>query len=145
MSIEITRQCYIDCPPEAVFAVLCDFTAYAQWNPWIVAAQGACTSGAKVAVKAKLAKRVGQYQHRILRIEAPYRLHWCDVGWFTHFAYGERKRELVAQGAGTNYTVTLTVSGCLSGLVNLLYGQALEKGMTEETQALKQWVEKSCE
>jgi len=143
MSICIKRQCYINRPPETVFATLCDFSAYERWNPWVVAIKGSCVEGEDVAVRAKLGKKIGQFQHRILKVDAPYVLHWCDKGWFTRLAYGERKRVLTAEGEGTQYQVMLTISGCMSGVVKHLYGEHLEKGMTAETHALQQWVERN--
>lgn len=141
MSITITRHCHIQAPPDKVFAVITDFSRYCHWNPWIVSARGECRVGADVVVMARLGGQDSEYHHRILAIEAPTLFHWCDEGWFTRLAYGDRKRTLVANGTGTDYTVTLRVTGVMSWLVKLLYGRHLEKGMTLETEALKHVVE----
>lgn len=141
MALVIKQQCIIQATPDKVFAHLTDFVAYRLWNPWIINAEGRCAVGETVQVQAKLGDRIGHYGHTILAVEAPSYFHWCDQGWFTRLAYGERIRHLEAHAEGTFYRVELRVTGVMARLVEWLYGTALEQGLAAETQALKQRVE----
>lgn len=141
----IKQHCYIDAAPDKVMAHIRDFAAYPTWNPWIISAVGEDKVGSVVTVQAKLGKKVASYQHQILAVSSPSTFHWCDKGWFTIFAYGERIRHCHAQGAGTLYQVELRVSGIAYPLVRLLYGKALQEGLVAETQALKEWAEQFYE
>jgi uncharacterized protein YndB with AHSA1/START domain len=131
----------IDAPPAAVFAVMLDLARYAEWNPWIVRARGEMRAGAVVEVTARMGRRDLDVEHRVLHVEPDRELRWCDLGWFTRVAYGERARVLERRGPGTRYRCELAVTGVGAALVRALYGRALADGLAAETRALKARVE----
>jgi uncharacterized protein YndB with AHSA1/START domain len=137
-----TADVRIDAPPAAVFAVIVDFERYAEWNPWIVSARGEAAADAVVDVTARMGRRDMRVKHRVLRVERDREFRWCDLGWFTRIAYGERGRVLEPDGDGTRYRCELSVTGVGAALVRGLYGRALEGGLAAETQALKARVER---
>lgn len=141
--MDIVRRIVINATPEAVFNAITDFPSYPLWNPWITKAVGSCEEGASVTVDAHLRGKTQQYLHTILSRKPPYEFLWCDKGWFTLFVDGRRLRQCVAVESGTEYTVTLSITGALTFLVKRLFGSSLEEGMTKETHALKQYVEKN--
>ena len=141
MAINIKQSCFIEQTPERVFDVITDFAAYAQWNPWVISAEGQCVENGQVSVQAKLGNKIGRYEHKILAIEKAKRFVWCDVGWFTYFVDASRTRLLHAKGEGTELEVILQVTGFLSPLVSLMYHKALAQGMLDEILALKQRAE----
>ena len=139
--MKITKTAIIKAAPEHVYDAITDFAAYPHWNPCLVKAEGLCQEGADVVVDARVGGKISQYHHCILTVDRPRVFHWCDVGWFTVLADGNRKRTLDPHPEGTHYQVELDVSGPLEFLVRWLFGSSLEEGMDRETQALKAYVE----
>jgi hypothetical protein len=140
----ITETIEINAPAQTVYDVLVDFEQYSQWNPWIVKAQGSAEAGAIVDVWGKVGGKVSHFQHKVLANQPPLLFHWCDLGFFTHFAYGERKRELTEIEGKTQLSVELKVTGVFAFLADWLYGKSLRQGMAEEITALKLRAESQC-
>ncbi|HRG49419.1 MAG TPA: SRPBCC domain-containing protein [Pseudomonadales bacterium] len=125
----------INASAETVYAALTDFAAYPQWNPWIVAVQGEPSEGSAVIATNNEGK---VYYHRILDAERPKRFRWCDVGWFTRFAYGERARSIEPiDDTHCHYRCELSISGPLCLLAHWLYGRGIQTGMQTEADALQ--------
>jgi hypothetical protein len=136
--LKLVEETTIRARPDAVFRVMTDFARYGEWNPWICEARGVAEEGEVIAVKVKLGKTTTSVAHRILTNVPGVELRWCDLGWFTKIAYGERARWLEPlPGGDVAYRVELTVTGIGWRLVRALYGRALATGMKEETLALK--------
>lgn len=133
-TIEIDASC------EKVMAVLCDLSSYESWNPWIVRAKGDVKVGNIIDVWGKVGGKVSHFQHKILAVD-PGVFHWCDLGFFTHFAYGERKRTFSEQNGQTLFTVELNVTGVFAFMASWFFGKSLQEGMAGETLALKQRAE----
>ena len=142
--MQLTCCIEINAAPDTVFRVLTDMDNYSVWNPWLIKAQGDCRVGGDVVVHAKVGGRIGCYHHHILTVDAPHTFHWCDKGWFTLFAKGDRLRTLTPTASGTEFTVVLTVQGVLSFIANALFAKGLEHGLIAETHALKAYAEQ-CE
>ena len=125
----------INASAETVYAALTDFAAYPQWNPWIVAVQGEPSEGSAVIATNNEGK---VYHHRILDAERPKRFRWCDVGWFTRFAYGERRRSIeVVSATQCVYRCELSITGPLAFVAHCLYGRGIREGMKAEADALQ--------
>ncbi len=140
--LKYTEEVVIDAPAGTIFDVITDLDAYAQWNPWIVWAEGTPTQDATIRVKSKVGGRVLRVNHRILSNLPGREFRWCDLGWFTHLAYGQRGRWLEPRADGrVVYRVELRITGVLSGLVEALLGRSLAWGVKAETDALKQRAE----
>lgn len=142
--MKIVRKEIIKASPDAVFNAVTNFSGYEKWNPWVVKAQGECKVGGSVVVDGWVGGKLQQYDHKILQVERPHLFHWCDVGWFTLFADGERIRTFEEHPEGTLYTVILNVIGPLAFIAQWIFGRSLEEGMTKETHALKHFVESQC-
>jgi hypothetical protein len=140
--MKLSEELTIDSSPDVVFDVMTDFASYGAWNPWIVEASGTPREGEIVRVAVKLGKRTTRVDHRVLTNRRTNEFRWCDVGWFTVCAYGERARFLEpAPSGGVRYRVELTIKGPLTSLVRVLYGDALATGLKAETLALKERAE----
>jgi uncharacterized protein YndB with AHSA1/START domain len=140
--LQLSEQVVIDAPPEKVFDVIADFGRYAQWNPWVCEAAGEAREGEIVRVKARLGSTTARVRHRVLTSRRAAEFRWCDLGWFTALAYGERARFIEpAPGGGARYRVELRITGVAARLVQALYGRALASGLKAETDALKQRAE----
>jgi uncharacterized protein YndB with AHSA1/START domain len=138
----LAEELAIDAPPETVFRAITDWRRYAEWNPWIREAAGGTDEGDVVRIAIQLGARMTRVRHRILTHRPNVEFRWCDVGWFTALAYGERARHLepLATG-GTAYRVELRITGPAARLVEKMYGRSLADGMRAETAALKRRAE----
>jgi hypothetical protein len=135
--LKYIEEAIIDSPAETIFDVMTDFASYRAWNPWIVEAK-ATSEHDVIKVKSKLGRQTMAVRHRILTKRPATEFRWCDLGWFTAIAYGERARFLEKLPSGkVSYRVELTVTGFGARLVKVLYGKALASGLKAETVALK--------
>ena len=118
----IRTRHFIPFPPEAVWAVLADFTSYADWNPLNVWAEGEANLGARVAMRFVDAgggkgKIIAQTV-TITECEPGKRLAW--VGRIPLLFTGLHFFELGARDDGTE----LLHGEDLSGLVPLSFSAA---------------------
>ncbi len=136
--LKIVEDIEIHAKPERIFEIMTDFESYASWNPWVTEAHGASAGeGDELWVIADLGRFRQKVRHRILVHRPNVEFRWCDVGWFTALAYGQRARFVEPTENGVRYRVELTVSGVGASLVELILGKALRKGLKAETDALK--------
>jgi len=134
----------INATADRVYSVITQFEDYKNWNPWIVYAEGEVEEGKLVKVKSKLGPWTLAVQHKILDHQPPHTFRWCDVGWFTIMAYGQRARSIDDLGEGkVRYQVELKITGMGIIFVKLLFGKALEEGVKAETDALREYAEKN--
>jgi hypothetical protein len=128
--------------PEVVYDILTDFGNYARWNPWNVRADaGRVAEGQTVSVTVKMGRCQMTVKHKILAMKPNVELVWCDLGWFTRFAYGERACYLQPVGQTVKYRVELMVTGPLAWLAKRRFGRAIQRGVQAETDALKRLAE----
>ncbi|WP_081622464.1 SRPBCC domain-containing protein [Gordonia kroppenstedtii] len=131
----------ISATPEQVYDVLTDLDGYDQWNPWVVRASGTVAAGSKVDVWPLLRGKEQHYRHRILEADRGRRFVWCDLGWFTLFAKGERHRTLEPSDGGCRYTVELRLNGIAKSTADKQFGQSMREGLAAEADALKTYCE----
>ena len=140
--LKLAQEALIDAPAGTVFDVITDLPRYAEWNPWIIRAAGTPSEGAEITVRSLVGGRPLRVNHRILRSQKDREFRWCDLGWFTRLAYGERARWLEPRGEGkVSYRVELTITGVLAPVVKAVLGRSLAWGLEAETRALKQRAE----
>jgi hypothetical protein len=144
--LTIQEQTIINASSDTVFNVITELETYKEWNPCIVEASGIPEEGQLVQVKVKMGAKIIAAQHRILVSKPNLEFRWCDVGWFTRLAYGERARFIkpLANG-GVEYRVELTVTGLFWWFAKLVYGKSMETGLKAETNALKELAEGSVD
>jgi len=134
----------IAAPDSHVYDIIANISEYHLWNPWICDASGEVTVGKTLLVKAVLGKSRPVFTHKMLAAERPSLFHWCDVGWFTVFAYGQRIRHIKqSKDNQCVYTVELKVSGVAAFMANLIFGKFMRDGLNAEADALKRYAEKT--
>lgn len=107
----------IAAPPESVWAVLANGAAYADWNPEIVAVDGAMATGARITAHVRLGDgAVRRVTQRVRVFEPPHRMEWVGGLPFGLFV-GRRVFTLTAAGAGTEFRMHLYMSGPLSSMI----------------------------
>ncbi len=132
----------INAPKETVYDIVSDIENYKAWNPWICDAKGIVAPGEVVTVTAVMGNKRPKFKHKILAINKPDFFHWCDLGLFTIFAYGQRKRYFKTLEDGTTeYTCELPVTGIGSFFATIFFGNFMANGMKAEADALKTFCE----
>jgi hypothetical protein len=138
---KLACETVIRAKPETVYGILSDLPRYAEWNPFNIRGAGVAAPGNTVRITARLGKREMTVSHKILVMERNAAFVWCDLGWFTKFAYGERARYLHDEGGSVRYRVELSITGPLAWLVKWQMAPLLQGGMQAETDALKKRAE----
>ncbi len=118
---KVRTQHFIPFPPEQVWAVLTDFTAYSDWNPLNLKAEGEARPGARVAMTFINPARPGTTVDQIVTIttfEPPRRLAWS--GQVPLLFSGCHHFELIPEAGGTR----LLHGEDMSGLIALTFSAA---------------------
>jgi hypothetical protein len=88
--MELRTELEIEAPPERVWAVLTDFSAYHEWNPFITSIQGNLGVGEKLAVTISPPEgRDWSFRPSLVVCEAPRELRWLGHLWFKGLFDGE--------------------------------------------------------
>jgi hypothetical protein len=134
---EFTHEETIDAPVEVVFGLMSDLLKYRNWNPFLITCSGRVEMGGVVSGKSVLGKSTTSYRHKIFEYVPNRSLCWHDFGLLSLFVYSRRSRYAETRDGKTHYKCHLIVTGPLSGLVNLMYGEGLRNGIVAEAGALK--------
>ena len=74
---ELRREIEIDAPPERVWAVVTDFAAYPEWNPFIRRVSGELREGARLEVRIEPpGARATTFKPTVRAVEANRELRW---------------------------------------------------------------------
>lgn len=107
----------IAAPPERVWAVLVDGSAYADWNPEIVAIEGSIAPNARITAHVRLGDgAVRRVPQRVEALEPPRRMEWVGglpLGLFV----GRRTFTVTPVAAGSEFRMHLRMSGPLAPLI----------------------------
>ena len=91
----------IDAPAERVWAVLCDFAAYPEWNPFIVNIQGKAKPGARLTIQLSVpGKPVMSFKPRLKVVAPPRELRWVGQVMAPGLLDGEHGFEITPLGPG---------------------------------------------
>ena len=132
----------IDAPVEVVFKLISDLPNYPNWNPFLIIARGKVEMGGVISGKSVLGKRTTSFRHKIFEYIPNKSLCWHDFGFISKFVYSQRSRYTVNRDGKTYYKCHLRISGPLSGLVNIMFGDGLRNGIMAEAKATKKEAEK---
>jgi hypothetical protein len=77
MSKQLATEIDIDASPAQVWEVLSDLNAYAEWNPFIVRADGEAETGSRLILRMRPAGgRTGTFRPTVLEASPGRRLRW---------------------------------------------------------------------
>jgi hypothetical protein len=105
----------IAAPPERVWALLTDASAYTDWNPAVLKLEGRIAPGEKLKVTSS-ANPKRAFPVKVTTLEAPSRMVWSGgmpLGLFS----GVRTYTLTAEGATTRFHMREEYSGPMAGLI----------------------------
>ena len=138
MARHLETEILIQAPPERVWRVLTDFSAYPDWNPFIESLEGSAEAGTylKLCLRTPDGKR-HRFRPVVLQATPSRRLRWLGRVGVPGLFDGEHDFELIPEGTGTLFRQSETFQGFL---VPLLWGQvgaATHAGFMAMNAALK--------
>jgi hypothetical protein len=140
--MELRTELEIDAPPERVWAVLTDFSAYHEWNPFITSIGGELSVGEKLSVTLSPPEgRDWRFRPSLVVCDAPRELRWLGHLWFKGLFDGEHFFQCREAGSGrTRFVHGENVNGLL---VKYVAGSLsnVARGFVYMNEALKRRVE----
>jgi len=135
---ELSTSVEIDAPTETVWAVLTDFDAYPEWNPFMTIT-GRATEGARLTVELRPpGKRATTFRPTVTRVTEQRELRWRGHLLVAGLYDGEHRFELELLDDGrTGFTQAETFGGLLVGPINRWLGDATREGFERMNAALK--------
>ena len=119
---EYVAMTMIDAAPNDVWAILTDAAAYREWNPEIVALDGAIAPGSRITAHVRLGggviRRVGM---RVTELTPPSQMEWTGGLPFGLFV-GRRTFTVTPRKNGTEFRLQLRMSGPLSSAIGKSVG-----------------------
>ncbi|WP_290651544.1 SRPBCC domain-containing protein [Aquisalimonas sp.] len=146
MRREIVTEIHIQADPLAVWAVLLDFRAYPEWNPFIRSISGEADTGARLDVTIEPpGLRPMRFRPQVLRAMPARELSWLGRLGVPGLFDGEHRFMLEAdeERGGTRLLHREKFSGILLPLMWWLTARATRRGFEAMNQALKYRVEQA--
>jgi len=140
--VELRTELEIAAPPERVWGVLADFSAYHEWNPFITGIAGELRTGAELLVTVSPPETDDTtFRPRVLVCDEPRELRWRSQLWVKGLF--DREQFFLCQeaaGGGTRFVHGENLSGFF---VRFLGKQLthVARGFVYMNQALKERVE----
>ena len=141
---ELRRQIEIDAPPERVWAVVSDFAAYPEWNPFIRRIGGEPREGTRLEVRiSPPGGRAMTFKPTLRAVEANRELRWLGRLLAPGIFDGEHSLRIEPlDGGRSRFVQSERFSGVLVALVKGTLAKT-EAGFEQMNAALKTRVEKA--
>ena len=143
---ELRREIEIDAPPERVWAVVTDFAAYPDWNPFIRRISGELRIGARLEVRIEPpGGRAMTFKPTVQAVEANRELRWLGRLLVPGIFDGEHSHRIEPLEHGrSRFIESERFSGVLVGLFKRTL-QKTETGFGQMNDALKVRAEQTSE
>ncbi len=142
---EIRTTADIHASPERVWAVLTDFAAYRDWNPFITRASGALLPGEPLELRLEPPGAMGRTVRAVLLEAEPGReLRWLAEGWLSGLLDEHHCISIIDKGPNRTHVVQRsTFTGLLVPFHRATIETNLREGFETMNRALKQRVQTS--
>jgi hypothetical protein len=141
---ELSTHIEIEATPDRVWAILTDFEAYPEWNPFIRSIEGDATPGAKLAARiAPPGGRAMTFKPTVLEATPGRALRWLGHLLAPRIFDGEHSLRIEPLD---DSRVRFVQSERFSGVLVPLFGKTLEKterGFVAMNEALKRRAERA--
>ena len=137
LSITFTRD--IKAPKQAVWDVIVDTAAYAQWNPFVPACDSSFVVGSPIVMKVRLLPSLTITQKETIQQNRPGEFLAYGINIPLSILSSTRQHVLTAIDENTTrYESVFILQGFLSPLVSLMLKTQLTRGFSEMTEGLVQ-------
>jgi hypothetical protein len=139
---ELRREIEIDARPDRVWAVVTDFAAYPEWNPFIRRISGEPREGARLEVRIEPpGARATTFKPTVRTVEANRELRWLGRLLIPGILNAEHSLRIEPlEGGRSRFIQSERFSGVLAGLVKRTLAKT-EAGFEQMNAALKARVE----
>lgn len=142
MKMKLETSIEIQAEPRKVWAVLSDFSAYPEWNPFVREARGELREGERIVVRmSPPGGKPMQFKPRLLRVEAGSELRWLGHLLVPGLFDGEHFFRLEKTEAGTRLIHGERFSGILVRPLKKTLDEDIKRGFEEMNAALKRVAE----
>ncbi|HVL37848.1 MAG TPA: SRPBCC domain-containing protein [Fimbriimonadaceae bacterium] len=142
MARDISVEVEIAATPEDVWAVLVDFAAYPEWNPYIVVAEGAARSGERLSLQMRVGGKTFTVRPKVIGVSQERELRWEGRLGIPGIFDADHIHRLEKTVTGTRYTQSERFTGSLVPFLGKTL-EATEAAFVAMNSALKQRVETS--
>ena len=141
---ELRREIEVEAPPGRVWAVVIDFAAYPDWNPFIRRISGELLEGARLEVRIEPPEaRATTFRPTVRAVEANRELRWLGRLLVHGIFDGEHSLRIEPlDGGRSRFVQSERFSGVLVGLVKGTLAKT-EAGFEQMNTALKARVEQT--
>ena len=141
---ELRREIEVEAPPGRVWAVVIDFAAYPDWNPFIRRISGELLEGARLEVRIEPpGARATTFRPTVCAVEANRELRWLGRLLVPGIFDGEHSLRIEPlDGGRSRFVQSERFSGVLVGLVKGTLAKT-EAGFEQMNTALKARVEQT--
>ena len=141
---ELRREIEVEAPPGRVWAVVIDFAAYPDWNPFIRRISGELLEGARLEVRIEPPEaRATTFRPTVRAVEANRELRWLGRLPVPGIFDGEHSLRIEPlDGGRSRFVQSERFSGVLVGLVKGTLAKT-EAGFEQMNTALKARVEQT--
>jgi hypothetical protein len=141
---ELHSEIEIDAPPERVWAVLADFGAYPDWNPFIRSIEGRPDAGSRLKVRIEPpGARAMTFRPTVRAAEPARELRWLGRFLVPGLVDGEHRLVIEPLPDGrSKFVQSERFSGLLSGVLTRTLA-ATERGFNQMNEALKERAEET--
>jgi hypothetical protein len=146
MPTDLRTEILIDAPPARIWAILTDFAAYPDWNPFITSSVGTLAVGERLVIR--LAPPGGKrvtFKPTITEVEAGRSFEWLGRLVLPGLFDGRHRFELLPNGDGTRFLQTERFAGVLVPLMRRSLDTHTRAGFEAMNNALKARAEASIE
>lgn len=140
MGRAISAAVEIAATPEHVWAVLVDFAAYPEWNPYIVDAEGAPRRGERLSLHMRVGGKTFSLRPKVIEASQGRELRWDGRLGIPGIFDADHIHRLERTATGTLYTQSERFSGALVPFLGKTL-EATEAAFAAMNSALKQRVE----
>ena len=140
MAFVIDHQIEVAAPAAVVWQVLTDFSAYGDWNPFVVGCECELKVGEKIVMQVILSEgnRPRRQVEYIKELEQGRQFAYVSPRQPRAMLHSHRSHTVtVLDDDRCHYHSCFELHGWLSPVVCLLHGRGLQRGFSTMTQALK--------
>jgi hypothetical protein len=141
-TVELVTEVDIRASPEEVWAVLADFPAYPDWNPFVRAIEGKPAVGERLSITlAPPGGKTMKFRPRVLVADPGRELRWLGRLLFPGLFDGEHYFLIEPRAGGVRFVQGERFTGVLVGAARSALGKNTRSGFEAMNRALKARVE----
>jgi hypothetical protein len=134
----------VEAPIEAVWQILTDLEGHADWNPFIIHAEGSVVEGSTIAVTLQMTgSRPSRFRPVVTEATEPIAFEWLGSVGVRGIFDGRHRFDLESSGSGTRVRQSESFTGLLAPIVVPMIRKRTESSFIAMNEALRARAEKS--